>query len=59
MENREELHLLISKENLVEVEHVKAHRTQKDKQEMLNFVKFVTEGSEKADEVAKVGAMFG
>ena len=30
----EELHLLSSKEIVVEVEHVKAHRTKKDKKEM-------------------------
>ena len=29
----------------------------KDKKEMSNFEKFVTEGNEKADELAKVGAM--
>ena len=28
----------------------------KDKKEMSNFEKFVTEGNEKADELAKVGA---
>ena len=31
MEIWEELHLLVSKEISVEVEHVKAHRTKKDK----------------------------
>ena len=49
----EELHLLTPKEMLVEVEHVKAHRTKKYKKEMSHFEKFVTE---KADELAK-GAM--
>ena len=49
----EELHLLLSKELLVEVEHVKAHRTKKEKKEMSHFEKFVTEGNEKADELAK------
>ena len=34
---------------LVEVEHVKAHRTEKDKK-MSHFERFVTEGSVKADE---------
>ena len=53
----EEFHLLTSKEILVEVEHVKAHHTEKDKKEMLQFEKFVTEGNEKADELAKAGAM--
>ena len=42
---------------VVEVEHVKAHRTKKDKKEMSHFEKFVTEGNEKADELAKEGAM--
>ena len=32
-----ELHLLVSKEILVEVEHVKAHRTKKDKKDMSHF----------------------
>ena len=38
---------------LVEVEHVKAHRTKKEKKDMSHFEKFVTEGNEKADELAK------
>ena len=33
----EDLHRLVSKEISVEVEHVKAHRTQKDKKEMSHF----------------------
>ena len=53
----EELHLLISKQILVEVEHVKAHRTKKDKHEMTHFEKFVTDGNEKADELAKAREM--
>ena len=53
----EELHYLVSKENLMEVEHVKAHRTKKDKTYLSDFEKFVTEGNEKADELAKEGAM--
>ena len=47
----EELQLLTSREIPVEVEHVKAHRTKKDKKEMS------TSSDEKADELAKVGAM--
>ena len=39
----------------MEVEHVK--RTKKDKKDMSQFEKFVAEGSEKADELAKAGAM--
>ena len=34
-----------------------SHRTKKDKKEMSHFEKFVTEGNEKADELAKEGAM--
>ena len=41
----------------MEVEHVKAHRTNKEKQCMSRLEKFVTEGNEKADELAKEGAM--
>ena len=37
----------------MEVEHVKAHRTKKEKKDMSHFEKFVTEGNEKADELAK------
>ena len=53
----EVLHLLISKEVLVEVEHVKAHSTKKDKKEMSHIERFVTDGNEKADELADAGAM--
>ena len=42
---------------LVEVEHVKVHRTKKDKKEMSHFENFVIEGNEKADELARKGAM--
>ena len=44
---------------LVEVEHVKAHGTKKEKKEMSHFQKFVTEGNKKADELAKEGALLG
>ena len=37
------------------MEHVKAYRTKKDKKDMSHFEKFVTEGNEKADELAKAG----
>ena len=47
----------MSTETLVEVEHVKAHRTTKDKKEMSCFDKFVKEGNEKANELAQAGAM--
>ena len=38
-------------------EHVDAHRTEKDKKDMSQFEKFVTEGNKKVDELAKAGAM--
>ena len=41
---------------MVEVERVKAHRTKKEKKHMSHFEKFVTEGNEKADELARAGA---
>ena len=37
----------------MEVEHIKAHRTEKDKKEMSH----VTDGNEKSDELAKAEAM--
>ena len=40
----------------VEVEHVKAHRSNKEMQEMSLFQKFITEGHEKADEQSQEGA---
>ena len=42
---------------MVEVEHVKAHHTRKEMQQMSVFERFIAEGSEKADELAKEGAM--
>ena len=53
----ESLHDLRSKEILIEVEHAKAHRTEKERQQMSLFEKLLTEGNEKADELAKEGAM--
>ena len=53
----EELHRLAARENVVEVEHVKAYRTKKDKKEMSHVGKFVTDGNEKADELPKAGVM--
>ena len=44
----EELHRLASRDIVVEVEHAKAHRTKTDEKD---------EGNEKADELAKAGAM--
>ena len=54
----QELHELVKKRGiLVEVAHVKARRTKKEKEKMTHFERFVTEGNEKADELAKAGAM--
>ena len=39
------------------LEHAKAHRTKKEKKNMSQFERFVTEGNEKADQLAKAGAM--
>ena len=47
--NWEELLELAKSGILVEVEHVKAHRTKKEKEKMTHFERFVTEGNEKAD----------
>ena len=55
--NWEELHGLAERSILVEVEHVKTHRTKKEKKNLSQFEKFLTEGNEKADELAKAGAM--
>ena len=49
----EELHGLAERGSLVEVEHASAHRTKKEKKNMSQFGRFVTEGNEKADELAK------
>ena len=53
----EELHELVQRGILVEVAHVKAHLTKKEKEKMMQFERFVTEGIQKADELAKAGAM--
>ena len=53
----EELHRLAARDIVVEVKHVKAHRTKKVKKDMSHFEKFVTEGNEKEDELAKARAM--
>ena len=53
----EESHELVKRGILVEVAHVKAHRTKKEEEKMTQFERFVTEGNEKADELAKAGAM--
>ena len=54
----EELHDLFTKKGiLVEVAHVKVHCTKKEKEQMTQFERFVTKGNEKADELARAGAM--
>ena len=53
----EESHGLAERVIFVEVEHVKAHRTKKEKKHMSQFERFVTEDNEKADDLAKAGAM--
>ena len=53
----ENLHLLDAREIVVEVEHVEAHRTKKEKKEVSLCEKFVIEGNEKADELSKAGAI--
>ena len=54
---REELHQLMSKEIFGEVEHVNAHRTKKDTNDVSRFEKFVAQGNQKVNELAKAGAM--
>ena len=53
----EELHESVERGISEEVAHVKAHRTKKEKENMTEIERFVTEGNEKADELAKAGAM--
>ena len=53
----EELHRFHQEGILVEVEHVKAHRTKKGMQQMSLFERFIAQGNEKADKFAKAGAM--
>ena len=53
----DELHEVVRRGILVEVAHVKAHRTKQEKEKMKKIEWFVTEGNGKADELAKAGAM--
>ena len=46
-----------SRRNATGVEFVMTHRSKKEKQEMSLFERVVTEGHERADELAKDGAM--
>ena len=48
----EKLHRLAARDGGRGGEHVKTHRTKKEKNEMSRFDKFVTEGNQKADELA-------
>ena len=41
----------------LDVEHARAHHTEKEKQDMTLFKKLVTEENESADELVKDGAM--
>ena len=49
----EELHRVHHAGIRVAVEHVKANRSKKETQQMSLFGKFITEGNEEADELAK------
>ena len=53
----EEVHRIRQEVLLLEVEHVKAHRSKNEVQEVTLFEHFVTDGNEGADEMAKVEAM--
>ena len=54
----EALRGLVERGILVEVKHVEAHSTNKEKKDMSHFEKFVSlKAIEKADELAKAGAM--
>ena len=50
IKNWEELHELTERGIL---EHVMAYRTKKEKEQMTHFARFIAEGDEKADELAK------
>ena len=52
----EEPHELVKRGISVELEHMKAHRTKKEKEKLTQFETFVTEAIEKPDELAKAGA---
>ena len=54
---QEELHRVHQEGILVEVEHIKAHRSEKEKQRISLFEKFITESNEKSDDQATYGAM--
>ena len=49
--------VICGRKTVIEVEHVKAHRTDEERQHVSLFEKFIAEGNEKAEEMAKEGAM--
>ena len=51
--DREEVRRILQEGSRLEVEHVKVHRSKKEKQNMTSFERFVTGGKERADEMAK------
>ena len=53
----EEVHRILQEILLLEVEHVKAHRSKNEVQEVTLFKHFVTDGNEGTDEMAKIEAM--
>ena len=52
----EEVRRILQEGSRLEVEHVKVHRSKKEKQNMTSFERVVTDGKERADEMAKDGA---
>ena len=56
---REEVSRIHQESMLLEVEHVKAHRSKKEKKDMALFGSLVTEGIERADELATGGCNAG
>ena len=56
---REEVRSVHQEGMLLEVEHVKAHRSKKEKKDMALFGSLVTEGSERADVLATGGCNAG
>ena len=53
----EEWHRVHPEGILVDVEHVKEHRSKKEMQQMTLFERFITESNEKANELAMEGAI--
>ena len=55
----EEVHRSHQEGVFLEVVHVKAHRSKKEKQQLTRFQRFVKEGDEEADELAQDGGEMG